>query len=270
MTTDLATIMDSAATDTLEGEAIRLLYVPLPLATKWDRNPKLHDLDTLKQSIVDHGFKDPPKWEPALNDGRGGIGEGNGRATALNELYDEQFPIPRGIRRSSQDITIDGYTYPAGSWFIPMLFGVDASSQAQAEAYAIDHNNLVLAGGGFADIDVLKLYDLDGYRAVLDDIVAAADAHIASVDVESLYQQLRAAEGGLMVDPEKVLDEKGGATGEESYWPVLKLQLHPETYMRYQSIMSMMHGPEFERFDRLLQVVDTAVLHETEFAPDDD
>lgn len=63
-------------------EELRIRYVPLDTLVRWDANPKRHDLPQLIALIRRYGFKDPPRWEPALNGGAGGIVEGNGRTDA--------------------------------------------------------------------------------------------------------------------------------------------------------------------------------------------
>src|SRR5262245_51034094 len=108
----------------MKTEELTVKYVPLATLELWDRNPKRHDLEKLAESIRRYGFKDPPKLEPALNSGRGGIVEGNGRAQVLRSMKEAGEPPPRGI-------AVD----EAGGWFAPVLVGVDAASMAEAESY---------------------------------------------------------------------------------------------------------------------------------------
>ena len=133
-----------------DDELLRLEYVPLDLAMLWDDNKKIHDTGQLIASIERYGFKDPPKYEPHLNDGRGGIVEGNGRFEALAQMRRDGFPAPRGVA------VIDS------QWLVPVLFGVDAASEAAATAYGIDHNNLTLAGSLFGAVQIAALWN-DGY-----------------------------------------------------------------------------------------------------------
>lgn len=160
-------------------------YIPLAQVRKWNRNPKKHDLGAIAQSITQHGFKDPPKFEPRLNDGQGGLAEGNGRDEVLTAMQrsDPEHP-PRGI-------LLD----PQGEWLIPVLFGVDASSQQAAEAYAVDHNNLTLMGGDLTLLDIAKIWDLEQYNELLRDL-AAQGATMASVDGDDI-DTLQAILNGL-------------------------------------------------------------------------
>lgn len=150
------------------GERLQIAYVRLSQAALWDRNPKRHDLRQIAQSIARYGFKDPPKYEPALNNGAGGVVEGNGRLSALRLMKDTGLEmdvlleqgrvVPPGILEMTD-----------GEWAIPLLFGVDAQSQASAEAYGVDHNNLTLAGGDFTTEDMRRLWDSDVLISILQD-----------------------------------------------------------------------------------------------------
>lgn len=116
----------------LNGEQLQLKYVPLAQVVLWDENPKKHDIGGLMQSIKRYGFVDPPKFDPQLNNGNGGIVYGNGRSECV-KLIKQETPHdpPRGVLVDDK-----------GEWFLPVLFGLDAESEAIAKALAIDHNNL--------------------------------------------------------------------------------------------------------------------------------
>jgi len=138
----------------LTGELLRIEYINLDVAVLWDRNPKRHDLPRLIASVQKHGFRDAPIYDSNINgEGRGGIAAGNGRATALKALRNQGEPPPRGVG-------VDG----EGAWYLPVQFGNDSASQAMAQAFAIDHNNLTLAGSG---LDMSALWDAAGYADVL-------------------------------------------------------------------------------------------------------
>lgn len=120
----------------MNQDILTLRYVLLDQAVLWDGNTKRHDIGTLILSFKKHGFKDPLKYEPKLNDDRGGIVEGNGRATALAVMFEENpNKPPRGIVIEEKN------------WLVPVLFGVDAESTAAAESYGYDHNLTNLSGG---------------------------------------------------------------------------------------------------------------------------
>lgn len=153
-----------------DTERLRLEYVPLDIALLWEENPKKHDLEALSISIVRHGFKDPPKFEPALNGGQGGIVEGNGRFQALAAMRDDSSPPPRGVE------VLEG-----GRWAVPVLFGVDASSEAAAQAYGIDHNNLTLGGSPLGLTEMMSLWN-EGIDDVLRGLAEAGEMPVSLGD----------------------------------------------------------------------------------------
>lgn len=162
----------------MSGDRLELRYVPLRTLMRWDRNAKVHDLPTLAASIGRHGFRDPPAYDAALNGGDGGIVEGNGRSDALSLLRANGDAPPRGIVAGGDD------------WLVPVLFGLDAPSQAAAEAYAVDHNNTTMAG--LMPSEAARLWEPEGYAALLESL-AADGALPVSVDdgaLEALLAEL--------------------------------------------------------------------------------
>lgn len=154
-------------------ERLELRYVPLSQARRWDDNPKRHDLAALVRSIETHGFGDPPKFDSTL----GALVYGNGRSEALERMKSEGKPPPRGIA-----------VLDTGEWAVPVIFGVDAASKAAAVAFAIDHNNLTLLGGGLGIEDVLQVWDEEGLQRVLREIpdAGALLASMSAVDLDVL------------------------------------------------------------------------------------
>lgn len=154
-------------------DLLRLEYVPLSVAMMWEDNKKLHDIGGIIQSIRRHGFKDPAKFEPALNGGNGGIVEGNGRFEALASMRESGADAPRGVA-----VTEDG------AWAVPVLFGVDAESEEAAEAYGIDHNQLTMMGGDFSLSDTLHMWESDFEDQLRK--LAEADAMPVTIDGDDL------------------------------------------------------------------------------------
>lgn len=97
---------------------------------RWEDNPNEHDLGLLITLFKKHGFKKPPYYDEASN----AITSGNGRVTALMTMESRGMERPRGIG-------IDG----DGSWIMPVEYGVDSESLAQAVQFAIDDNNSQMA-----------------------------------------------------------------------------------------------------------------------------
>lgn len=139
---------------------LELKYVPLTTALTWEwgRNPKKHDLTKLAETIARDGFQVPPKFDTTLNDGQGGLVFGNGRTHALKMLKDQGAPLPTGIDQT-----------PDGDWAIPVLFGVDQASQQAAITFALDHNNLTMAGGDFTSIYMTQMWDEAAYVQLLQE-----------------------------------------------------------------------------------------------------
>lgn len=158
------------------GEELAVEYRPLSEVVRWERNPKRHDLEVLVESFQAYGFKDPIKHEPLLNGGSGGIIEGNGRSHALEMMRDLGMEAPRGVK-------VEG-----GEWMVPVLLGVDARSEREAESYGVDHNAIGLLGtplsvdelypeGALQDLDIETLveFELDSLEGIPDEAEMDAD-----------------------------------------------------------------------------------------------
>jgi hypothetical protein len=138
---------------------LEIRYVPLTAARRWERNPKLHNLDEIIAAIQKYGFQDPPAWDATLNNGEGGLKHGNGRTEALEVMFNRQMPVPDGI--VEQD----------GEWTMPIVFGNDLPNENVAMAYAIDHNNLTLLGGSLSPMQASKMYDQRDYAALSAELI---------------------------------------------------------------------------------------------------
>lgn len=164
-----------------KGE-LELRYIPLEELILLEGNPKLHDMGAIAASIVENGFRDPPIWDANLNGGKGGIVAGNGRSETLMHLKQQGQSPPRGIAVDQQ-----------GNWYVPVIFGCDARSEAAAKRFAIDHNNLVMAGGNFTALDMSKLWDETAYTALLEEL-AAHDSLPLTVDGDDLDLMIKLAQ----------------------------------------------------------------------------
>lgn len=163
-------------------DLLNLRYIPISQAELFDNNAKLHNLDQIIESIARYGFKSAAKWESTLNGGRGGIVAGNGRVEALREMERRGDELPIGIAQDTE----------TGEWCVPVLFGVDASSEAIARAYALDDNNLTLLGGDFAVADLMKLYDQELLMSELEELGRSGEQPVTFDDnfVENTLQFL--------------------------------------------------------------------------------
>jgi hypothetical protein len=188
----------------MANEKLTLKYVPVDTLALWEGNPKKHDLDKLEASIRQFGFKDPPRYEPELNGGNGGVVEGNGRAQVLRRMQEAGQDPPRGIATGKD-----------GGWAVPVLFGVDAASESEAQAYGVDHNTLTLAGGGFGIEDLLQVWDEEGLRQILETSPDVGDL-LTSFDSDDLDALLNGpAFDPVDADDQSRLDRKKSATCPE-------------------------------------------------------
>lgn len=150
--------------DQVTGELVIIKYLRLDIAKKlikdgellFKQNPKKHDLAAIAISIKENGFVDPAKWDNNLNNGKGGLVFGNGRTYSSVQVLEQMFltkqPKPKGVGEDSE-----------GNWYIPIKFGADADSELAAKRFAIDHNNLTMAGGDFTPADMMRMWDGDDY-----------------------------------------------------------------------------------------------------------
>lgn len=226
------------------SEELRLEYVPLDLAMMWDDNKKRHSIGDLVQSIERHGFKDPPKFEPKLNGGRGGIIEGNGRFEALGAMRRDGYPAPRGVQEVE------------GVWHVPVLFGVDAASEAAAEAYGVDHNQITLMGGDFTLWDSMRMWDA-GFEEQLR-ALAEQDELPVSIDGDALDAMLDVNIGPPSLDD---LADEYGEPDERDFWPFIRVQVSPRIYQRWQSLMGQTGcEDEAEAMALVIEAVDETLL----------
>lgn len=208
----------------LDENYLRLEYISLETIPFWDANPKKHDIGAIIRSIRDNGFKDPIKFEEVI----GGIVEGNGRLTALTLMFREGEDCPRGILQDANK-----------KWYIPVLFGVDATSQQQAERYAIDHNNLVMLGGDFTHIDISKLWDWGR----LSQVMSRLDGGTVSIDQSDFESLVRYYNGSLSATDDdsdiKADNAKDNMNDEKTQISVtFDLGYYPDVLQAIESLLS--------------------------------
>jgi hypothetical protein len=163
------------------SDLLRIEYIPLSRVRRWYKNPKKHDLGAIAESIERYGFVDPPKFDPAINDGAGGLVYGNGRDEALEWMRAQGRKLPRGI----------AYDEQLDEWCMPVVFGVDAASQAAAESLAVAHNNLTMAGGDFGPEDQARMWD-STYTSLLQELHSQGELP-AGMDADDLDSLIKAA-----------------------------------------------------------------------------
>lgn len=206
--------LTKVSSENIAGEYVEIRLVPLSEIEKldgilWGKNSKKHDIDKILESIERYGFVDPPKIDPNLNGGRGGIVFGNGRTealiTGLIAARAEGREPPRGI-------PIDKTT---GEWCIPIKFGVDCASEVEAMSLAIDHNNLQMSG--FDDSEISRLWESEGYLAVLSEIAEAGVVPV-TVDENAIADMLLAIGAE---NEQKEEEEDNSADDIQDMWAII-------------------------------------------------
>jgi len=186
----------------LTGALLKIQYVRLADAVLWDRNPKKHDWVSLMASIRKYGFRDAPIYDGTL----GAIAAGNGRIQALQTMFQAGEPAPVGVG-------VDA----VGAWYVPVQFGIDAASRQVAEAFAVDHNNLTMAG--FSLAEQARLWEADDYADLVQSLRADGELPVSvdGAEFDAWLQELAGLDepepddrDAEPVDPNDELREKWG------------------------------------------------------------
>lgn len=189
-----------------ETGPLKIIYMPLGWVAQWDRNPKLHDIGAIAESIKKYGFRDAPIWDETLH----GIVAGNGRIETL--LW---------MKTQAPDKPPVGIVLKDGEWFVPIQFGIDSKTAQEAEAFAVDHNNIVLLGGNFTAEEISSLWD-DGYVRLLTDLASQGQnfVSVSGDDIDSLLnarvtnEELPDADGSPIVRERLIMV----AVGNKAYY----------------------------------------------------
>lgn len=199
------------------ADLLELRYIPISQAELFGNNAKLHNLDQIITSITKYGFKSATKWESTLNDGRGGIVAGNGRVEALRVMEERGDDLPVGIAQDTD----------TGEWCVPVLFGVEADSEAIARAYALDDNNLTLLGGNFDVADLLGLYDQELLMSELEELARLGDLPITIMEDEFKNLLAKVEEDNAIADYDwnSLDDASKGESGGENTSLMLKFSI---------------------------------------------
>lgn len=204
-------------------DLLSLRYIPISQAELFDNNAKLHNLDQIIESITRYGFKSAAKWESTLNGERGGIVAGNGRVEALREMERRGDDLPIGIAQDTE----------TGEWCVPVLFGVEASSEAIARAYAWD-DNLILTGGMLAIDELMKLYDPELLESELKSLSRSGESPL-SIDFESVENSLQSMLAGSQNE-----------LPDESEWDDALNKVLPDDRQPFQEITFILHDNQIE------------------------
>lgn len=206
----------------------------------WKRNPKLHDIGALSRSMVEHGYKEPAIFSSRLvrvgqetdDEPLGALVVGNGRIEALAWLErGGDVDLPRGLATETA----------TGAWVVWIIAGTDAKSQAMAKAYGVDSNLLGMMGGSLSHIDMSRVWDEQAYLRLLDDL-AHQDALPVSMDLDD-YELLKEVLDTTPPDMEDLKKEFGDPDPRD-FWPEVKLQVSPETFVLFTRLMGQAEGED--------------------------
>ena len=162
-------------------------------------NAKRHDIGAICTSIKRYGFRDPLAIDAALNNGKGGVVEGNGRLEALLCLRQQGEGPPAYIKITE-----------SGDWAVPCIVGGNSATEAEGLAYSLDHNSLTMAGGDFTALDISGLYNPAEYLELLERL-AQADSLPVTVDGDDLDLLLE------QISDENGQDDRGSDDDSESH-----------------------------------------------------
>lgn len=152
------------------------------------------------------------------------------------------MPPPRGVLLNEE----------TGQWAIPVLFGLDANSLSAAERFALDHNNLTMAGGDFTSHNMMHhLYNPDTYLSILDRLnvndqlpITVGDEDIKNMkaslagvfdnnddQIISATSQVGEAESlGSLKDSQNSNSNDSDYDDPTKKWPMIKARIRPDLY----------------------------------------
>lgn len=195
----------------------RIETVKLSEIQRWPRNPKKHDISSIKASLLRFGYV-----ELIVRDGTSGrIVAGHGRADALEQMKAEGKRPPGNVEIGA-----------GGEWLVPVLAGVAFADETAAEAYLVASNRIVETGG----------YDKELLNAILADL-RDADALGGTGFSESEVDALLRSAAKDSTIPQSVLDEADATMdaldGEDDDVRTLILTVEAD---EYQAFVSRLQG----------------------------
>lgn len=111
----------------------RLDYLPLRQLSPAEANPKAHDLDALRASVLRFGMIEVAA---VLDERTGRMISGHGRLETLSAAEAAGLDLPEGLALASD-----------GSWLAPVLRGWASADDAEAEAALVTVNETTIAPG---------------------------------------------------------------------------------------------------------------------------
>lgn len=151
-------------------------YLPLDGIVRAARNPKAHDSQGIRRSLVRFGFTSPL----LLDERTGRLVAGHGRLDVLIVLREQGDPPPSGVRVGAD-----------GEWLAPVMRGWSSRDDAHANAYLIADNRLTELGGWDSPLLLEVLADasaIDGLLEATGFTAADLERLIAEAGPEALAE----------------------------------------------------------------------------------
>ena len=117
-------------------------YIPIEQLNPWNKNPRLHNLNSLVESIKEFGFRDPI----SINENNNEIEEGHGRLKALKQLKEAGSEPPAFIIQENE------------TWLVPVQRFND--TELNQKRYSLAHNRVQELGGYDEPLLLETLVDL--------------------------------------------------------------------------------------------------------------
>jgi hypothetical protein len=200
---------------------LAIAYLPLGELKGAEKNPKRHDLPTLRRSIERFGYA-----EAVVRDERTGrLVAGHGRVAALRELHEAGGEPPEGVVDDGLD------------WLVPVQTGWSSKDDAEAGAFLVAANRLTETGGW----DELSLVEL------LDEVAKTSTESLQGVGYDEADLARLRGPGG----------DAGAQAPQEPdptrTWRVLRFKVPPELRARYVALTERWHDQDDARqFERLV------------------
>ncbi len=169
-------------------ENVRIEYMPIGALPKALRNPKAHDIPALIDGIRRRGFNDPV----TINEATGRLVEGHGRIEALTTMKTDGAEAPKRIEVRE------------GEWLVPVVRGVRFDTDAEAEAYLLEHNQLSIMAG----------WDNGDLAKVLQDIAKVPEIKLIGWSDAAVDKIIRRELGAGLTEEDEVPDLPAVATSK--------------------------------------------------------
>lgn len=195
------------------GHAIE--HMPLDEIPTADRNPKLHDIDHLRQLISRFGFTTPV----LIDERTGKLIVGHGRREALLAMRADGESAPRGI-------TVND----TGHWLVPVVTGWSSTSDAEAAAYLVGDNQATLLGG----------WDNEELQSLIEEFgqIDPTLIELTGVDMDALNDLVKANEPP---DLDDLADQVGEPRTGDS-WPSIRITAPPHVVAAWREYTNLNHA----------------------------